>query len=233
MSNNFDVKLLIDTLDSLADEKYKRFHSGLCKTSKFEIKGVRMPLLKKLAKQLIKDGFADSLKAVEPSCYELVMIKALVIAGERKPLNLKLCDMEALIPEIDNWAVCDAFCSELKPKETELDTLFRFVKKHIYGSYEYEIRLAVVLILNYLITEEYIDEILPMLEKVDCNYYYTSMAVAWALSFCYINFPEKTFVFLKNCSLDSVTFKRTVQKIRDSYRISKEDKQRVKMLKRA
>ena len=227
-----DLNELRARLLSLADEKYKAFHSSLCKTSKYEIIGVRLPVLRQLAKEILKDSperFADNVKC---KYYEEVMLKALVIAGQRKPFAEKEARIEAFIPEIDNWAVCDTFCSTLKPKKSELDEVFCFVKKHIYGDYEYEIRTAVVLALNCLIEEKYIDELLLLFDRTDCSYYYTSMAVAWALSFCFIKFKDKTVEYLKKCSLDSETYARTVQKISDSYRVSKEDKQLVKELKK-
>lgn len=230
MNGQFDIEMLRSELDTLADEKYRSFHLGLCKTSKLKIKGVRLPQLRKIAKKLIKDGFAEEIKKLEPASYEENMIKALVIAGERKPFADKISDIEAFIPFVDNWAVCDAFCSELKPKRSELGELYAFVKKHIYAEYEYEIRLAVVLILDYLITDDYIDEVLKMLYKVDCSYYYTSMAVAWALSFCFIKFREKTLVYLKNGELDEKTFSRTQQKIVDSFRVNPDDKKLVRSL---
>ncbi len=230
MNGQFDIEMLRSELDTLANEKYRSFHLGLCKTSKLKIKGVRLPQLRKIAKKLIKDGFADDIKKLEPASYEENMIKALVIAGERKPFADKVSDIEEFIPLVDNWAVCDAFCSELKPKQSELGVLFEFVKKHIYAEYEYEIRLAVVLILDYLITDDYIDEVISMLYKVDCNYYYTSMAVAWALSFCFIKFREKTLVFLKNGELDEKTFLRTQQKIVDSFRVNPDDKKLIRSL---
>lgn len=230
MNGQFDIEALRKELDTSADEKYRSFHLGLCKTSKLEIKGVRLPQLRKLAKRLIKDGFADDIKKLEPVSYEENMIKALVIAGERKPFADKISDIEAFIPFIDNWAVCDAFCSEIKPKQSELGEIYEFVNKHIFAEYEYEIRLAVVLILDYLITDDYIDKVLKMLYKVDCSYYYTSMAVAWALSFCFIKFKEKTLVYLKNGELDEKTFLRTKQKIVDSFRVNSDDKKLIRSL---
>ncbi len=230
MNGQFDIEALRKELDTSADEKYRSFHLGLCKTSKLEIKGVRLPQLRKLAKRLIKDGFADDIKKLEPVSYEENMIKALVIAGERKPFADKISDIEAFIPLVDNWAVCDAFCSEIKPKQSELGEIYEFVNKHIYAEYEYEIRLAVVLILDYLITDDYIDKVLKMLYKVDCSYYYTSMAVAWALSFCFIKFKEKTLVYLKNGELDEKTFLRTKQKIVDSFRVNSDDKKLIRSL---
>ncbi len=227
-----DFNELRTDISELADKKYRDFHSSLCKTSECEILGVRLPLLRQTAKEILKENPESFVKNIKCKYYEEVMLKALVIAGIKKPFSEKLSVIEAFIPEIDNWAVCDTFCSSLKPKKNELDEVYAFVKKHIFGSYEYEIRTAAVLGMNYLVTEKYIDELLKMYSKTDCSYYYTSMAVAWALSVCFVKFRDKTLKYLESCNLDAETYKRTVQKISDSFRVTKEDKKLVKELKR-
>ena len=58
------------------------------------------------------------------------------------------------------------------------------------------------------------------------------MAAAWAVSVCYVKFPEKTEVFLRKNLLDDFTHNKAIQKIRESYRVSKEDKERLKELRR-
>ena len=58
------------------------------------------------------------------------------------------------------------------------------------------------------------------------------MAVAWAVSVCYVKFPEKTRAFLENNSMDDFTQNKSIQKIRESYRVSKEEKDALKELKR-
>ena len=62
--------------------------------------------------------------------------------------------------------------------------------------------------------------------------YYVRMAVAWALSFCFVKFPEQTMAFLRHCHLDDFTFRKTNQKIGESYRVSEDMKKAVKALKR-
>ena len=61
---------------------------------------------------------------------------------------------------------------------------------------------------------------------------YVKMAAAWAVSVCYVKFPEKTEVFLRKNLLDDFTHNKAIQKIRESYRVSKEEKERLKELRR-
>ena len=58
------------------------------------------------------------------------------------------------------------------------------------------------------------------------------MAVAWAVSVCYVKFPEKTRAFLLNNELDDFTHNKSIQKIRESYRVSKAEKEELKGWKR-
>ena len=230
--NKSDLADLRNRLVALSDEKYRAFHSSLCKTSKYEMLGIRLPVLRQISKEILKENPEAFVKGVKIKYYEEAMLKALVIAGLKMPFSDKTGYIESLIPDIDNWAVCDTFCSTLKPKAGELDEVLLFVKKHIFAQYEYEIRTAVVLALNCLINDSYIDELLALFDKTDCSYYYTSMAVAWALSVCFVKCRKETLAYLKNCKLDALTFNRTMQKICDSYRVTKEDKELVKKLKK-
>ena len=57
------------------------------------------------------------------------------------------------------------------------------------------------------------------------------MAVAWLLSICYIKEKEATINYLKNSHLDDFTLRKTISKINDSYRVSKEEKEQLKRSK--
>ena len=88
------------------------------------------------------------------------------------------------------------------------------------------------MLLSHFVDEEHIDSVLRLMEGVRHEGYYAKMVVAWTLSVCYVKFPEKTEKILRNGSLDNFTQNKTIQKIRESYRVSKEDKQRLNLLKR-
>ena len=97
---------------------------------------------------------------------------------------------------------------------------------------EFEIRFAVVIILNYYITEDYIDLILETLDEVKHEGYYVKMAVAWAISLCFVKFEEKTMNYLKNNKLDDFTYNKSLQKICESLRVDKDTKAIIKSMKR-
>ena len=86
--------------------------------------------------------------------------------------------------------------------------------------------------MDYFITEEWIETVLRIYDGISHEGYYVKMAVAWAVSMCYVKFPERTRLFLEDNHLDTFTQNKAIQKIRESYRVSREEKEDLKKLKR-
>lgn len=216
-------------LFSLADEKYKEFHGGLCPGVN-NIIGVRVPALRSLAKKIIKEDWRKYLKEAEDQYYEEVMLQGMVIGLAKMDIEERLTYLAGFIPKIDNWAVCDVTCAGLKSTAKNLKKVWEFLQKYLNSDKEFEVRFAVVMILDYYIQEEYIDIVFEKLDSVHHEAYYVKMAVAWAVSICYIKYPEKTYSYLESCKLDNFTFNKAIQKIRESYRVPKEDKENLKKM---
>ena len=100
------------------------------------------------------------------------------------------------------------------------------------ASGEYEVRFGVVMGMSYFLDEAHLDEYLSLLDGIRHEGYYGRMAVAWALSFCFVKFPEQTMACPRQCQLDDFTFRKTIQKIGESYRVSEDMKKAVRALKR-
>ena len=94
----------------------------------------------------------------------------------------------------------------------------------------YEQRFAIVMILDYLILPEYLDKIFLAFSEIVSDEYYVQMALAWAVSVCYVKFPEETYSFLETQILQETVWKKTVRKIMDSYRVSDSDKEKIRKL---
>ena len=88
------------------------------------------------------------------------------------------------------------------------------------------------MLLSHFIEPEFIDDVLKILFNLKSEYYYARMAIAWAISICYIKFPGKTLVYLENNDLEDFIHNKSISKIIESYRVSKEDKEKLKLLKR-
>ncbi len=212
------------------DEKYREFSRKLTPNIGKNA-GVRTPVLKAFAKKEAKENYTEFFEKCTDELYEEKLVQGLIIGYAKEEVGKRLCMLEKFIEKIDNWAVCDMTACAFKFNKNESETVFEFAKKYVEKDGEFEKRFGVVLILSDFIDENHIDEILKMLNNIDDSRFYVSMAVAWALSVCYVKFEEKTYTAVKNGKLPKETINKTVSKIRQSLRVSKESKERAKELK--
>ena len=215
----------------LADPKYKEFHSGLCPGTN-NIIGVRIPVLRKYAKELAKDDFRSYLSSIADDYYEEIMIKGMIIGLAKMETEERLNYISEFVPKIDNWAICDTFCAGLKFTNKNKDVVWEFIKKYQNSRKEFELRFLIVMLLDYYITDEYIDEVIKILDKTKHDGYYVKMAIAWTISVLYVKYPKITMEYLKNNTLDDFTYNKALQKIIESYRVSEEDKNIMRKMKR-
>lgn len=216
----------------MADSKYKEFHSGLCPGTN-NILGVRVPVLRKYAKEFIKASPNTSYKQIDDEFYEEVLLKGMLIGLTAKnDFEANIKELEYFIPKIDNWAVCDIFVAGLKFIKKNPQCYWNFTKSYVKSSKEFEKRFAYVTLLDYYITDEYIDEVLKILVSEQSQEYYVYMAVAWALSVCLIKYYDKTVEAMKSSYLNKITYNKAIQKACESYRIDNTKKEILKKMKK-
>ena len=228
---------LLEELNGLVDKKYREFHSKLIPGVESKFLGIRVPILRKVARKLVKGDFRGFIRCAderfaEDNIYEVNMLLGMVIGLAKMEFEERLCYLDKFVPKIDNWAVCDIVVGDLKSIEKNKDKMYAYIQKYLKSDREYEVRFAVVVLMQYFIDEDHIDDILYIYNNVKHDGYYVKMAVAWAISVCFVKFRNKTLEFLGNSNLDNFTYNKTLQKIRESNRVSKEDKDMVKRMKR-
>lgn len=226
---------VINELFDLQDLKYREFHSNLCPGAN-NIIGIRIPILRKYAKELISMyPLEELLENIGNEYYEEIMLKGILIGiSKEKNINKLMNYIEKFITEIDNWAVCDTFCAGLKITKKYKKEMWQFIQKYTKSNKEFEVRFAIVMILDYYIEDEYLEKDLKIFNENKNNKYYVQMAVAWAISLCIIKYYDRTVEFLKSnkCKLDKFTFNKSIQKAIESYRISSEEKEVLRNLKK-
>ena len=220
-------------LKQLADEKYREFQKGLCPGTE-NILGVRVPVLRNYAKKLAKEyEIRELLNHIDNEFYEEIMLQGMLIGLEKdKDIQTILKDIERFVPQIDNWGVCDVFCAGLKITKKHEKEMWNFLQKYVTSDKEFEIRFGVVMILDYYITEEYLEKNFAIFDYIQSDKYYVQMAVAWAISICLIKFYDKTIEYLKQAKIDKFTYNKALQKAIESYRISDEQKAELRKMKK-
>lgn len=218
-------------LFAMQDLKYKEFHGSLCPDMD-NIIGVRIPKLREYAKELYKSNNLEDIK-IEDKYYEELVIQGMLIGFQTKaPIEEVIKQVKEFVPKINSWAVCDTFCAGLKITKKYQTEMFKVIKEYLKSKQEYEVRFAIVMLLDYYINDQYIAQVLQILNNISLDKYYVQMANAWAVSICLIKYYNKTLEFLKTTKIDDFTYNKGIQKAIESCRITKEQKDYLRTLKR-
>ena len=137
------------------------------------------------------------------------------------------------LPKINNWAICDTFCVGLKITKKNKEKMWNFLQRYLKSKKEFEVRFGIVMILDYFIDEQHLEENFKIFNKVRVDKYYVQMAIAWAISICLVKYYDRTVKYLqKEADLDDFTYNKSIQKAIESYRITKEQKDFLRKIKK-
>lgn len=220
-----------EQLINLADQDYQKFSSSLIPNCQ-NILGVRLPELRKIAKNIAKEDWQNYLTAASDEFFEEVMLQGMIIGYVKTDIEERLSYVALFVPKIDNWSVCDSFCTGLKFTKENQERVWAFLQPYFSSNKEYDVRFGVVMLLNYYIDHRYIENVLNIINAIKHEGYYVKMAVAWAISICYVKDPLVTMNYLRNNSLDDFTYHKALQKITESNRVEKEAKNLIRQMKR-
>lgn len=220
------------TLRELAEPEFQRFTSSLM-PGVDHVLGVRLPKLRKIAGKVCRCRGTGYLLNAWDGTYEEVMLQGMVIGCLKEPFETVLPFIRAFLPKIDNWSVCDSFCCSLKIARREPEAVWEFVTECLRSERPYTVRFAVVMLLNYYVDEAHLPQVLCALDGIKSDFYYVRMAVAWAVSVCFVKFPGPVMEYLRrgDNGLDDVTYQKALQKIMESCSVDAGTKQEIRAMK--
>ena len=195
------------------DLKYREFNQKIVNT-KYPMIGVRIPILRQLAKNITYEEF---IKESSFNTYEEVMLLGMLIPKIKDEAK-RIKAIKDYIKYIDCWSLCDTFCSNLKFIKKDLDKYYSFIISYLSKSKTYYIRFGLVMLLKYAQEAKYWDDILNRILLITNNDYYVQMATAWLLSEMAVYNKERILLYEKK--LNPIIKKMLYQKMKDSYRIA-------------
>ena len=235
----------------LEDELYRNGHIRVINAlNDVRILGVHIPELKRLAKELSRsDDAADLIVSFEAEstagnlCFEEKIVWGLLINALKAPEMQKYAYLRAFVPAMDNWAVCDTTCCNLK-WITDKNTLWEFLQPYFDSDSEFEVRFAVVMSMIYFLDAESFQKVTARLDSIDFSRiqseflspkeakvveqvrgvakgerpYYVRMAVAWLLATALAKLPEQTRAYVNACNLPEDVIRLYKRKARESFR---------------
>ena len=219
-----------EQLFELRDEKYAEFQAKLTPTVNPELFiGVRVPEVRKLAKELYKSGqYEDFLKELPHKYYDENMLHGLLVS-EIKDYDIAVEKTDRFLPYVDNWAVCDIMSPKVfkKHKSELMDKIIEWS-----GSSEiYTIRFGIEMLMSHYLDENFKTEYLEIPAVIRSDEYYVNMMIAWFFATALTKQWDSTIPYIENKRLDKWTHNKTIQKARESYRITDEQKAYLKTLK--
>ena len=219
----------------LAERGNKKFTESL-NPGVEHVLGIRVPDLRKLAARIAKDGWEAYLDTADTYYMEERMLQGMVLGCIRPDADIEvyLHRVTCFVWNINSWSVCDTFKFGGGKRfiEANKDRLWEYLKTWMRAEGEYEIRFGVVMAMQYFIDEEHIEELFSLYNAIRHEGYYVRMGVAWALSVCFVRFPERTLEYLKQNTLDNFTYNKALQKIIESYRVDVGTKDVIRAMKR-
>lgn len=217
-------------LFELEDKEYGDFQVKLAPgISRENVIGVRVPMVRKLAKEIYKEGdYQDFLKALPHRYYDENMLHGLIIS-EMKDYDLCLQYLEAFLPYVDNWAVCDIMSPKVFKKNK--DKLLIKIQEWIKDDRVYTCRFAMEMLMSHYLDDDFRPEYLKLPAAVKSDEYYINMMIAWFFATALAKQWKDSVVYLENKSLDVWTHNKTIQKAIESYRITDEQKAYLRTLK--
>ena len=225
-------RLIDEKLHALADSDYKAFNRKIVPTD-YEMLGVRMPALKKLAKEVAASPHVgEYLDGAAFDTYEHVLLYGLVLANRKKiALDDLFRYLDPLIGRFDNWAHVDTLISAFKAFEKHPDeVLAHFLPLKTHEG-EFTKRVFVILLMDFYLDDAHLESTLRHLTDVPQGQYYVDMAIAWALSVALVKFYDRTVPLLEQPTFTKFVHNKAIQKARESFRIAPETKEYLNDLK--
>lgn len=219
-----------ELLFQLQDKGYRDFQSKLIPTIPVEtIIGVRIPAIRKLAKEYGKDPESvEFLKQLPHTYYDENILHALLVA-EIKDYEVCVKEVERFLPYVDNWAVCDIFSPKVFRKNR--DRLIDKIKEWAASEHPYTCRFGMGMLMTHFLDEDFRVKYLEIPATVHSEEYYVNMMIAWFYATALAKQWDAAVGYIEKKCLDPWTHNMTIQKARESYRITREQKEYLKTLK--
>ena len=224
------MKEIVDLLFTKQDLKYRDFQAPLIPNlDKSIFIGVRLPELKKMAKQIGNENLAKSfIKELPHHYYDENQLHAFIISNI-KDYDSCIKEIETFLPYVDNWAVCDTMKPNIFKKNK--GKLINKIKEWLKSEHIYTKRFAIGMLMSLYLNEDFKEEYLELVSKVKSEEYYLNMMIAWYFATALAKQYKTAIKYIEDKKLSPWVHNKTIQKAVESYRISDEQKTYLKSLK--
>ena len=220
-----------EELFKLQDKEYADFQAKLTPGIPREVFiGVRVPECRNLAKKIKKEPeAADFLKVLPHEYYDENMLHGLLLS-EMKDYDACAAAVDEFLPYVDNWAVCDIMSPKVFKKNKA--ALLEKIKEWSVSDKTYTCRFGIEMLMSHFLDDDFKPEYLEIPAAVHSDEYYIQMMIAWFFATALAKQWDASVKYIEDGRLDTRVHNMTIRKARESYRITPEQKDYLKSLKR-
>ncbi len=225
------MKDIKDVLFENRDETYAEFQRRLIPTAdKERIIGVRTPILRRLAKEMIKSGkYRQFISELPHEYFEQDQLHGFIIS-ELKDYSESQTELERFLPYVNNWATCD----QMNPKVLAEDKKRLSEKAMVWINSEkpYTVRFGILTLMRYYLDSDFDTEYLKTVCEIQSEEYYVNMMIAWYFATALAKQYDSTLPYITEHRLSEWVHNKTVRKALESYRISEDKKDFLKAIRK-
>lgn len=226
------MKKITEKILELQDMEYREFTARLIPDiDKKRIVGVRLPQLRTLAKEIVREGKGDAVLTELPHYYtDENNLHALVLA-ELKDYDRTIEELDRFLPYVDNWATCDSMKPKAFKRNENKEKLLADIRRWLNSEHPFTIRFAISMLMTHFLDNDFREEYLDWVAAVENEHYYVRMMVAWYFATALAKQYDATLPYLMARRLKKWTHNKAIQKATESLRITQEQKQLLRTLK--
>lgn len=226
ITNEIEKRLFV-----LRDEKYRAFQSKLMPGVDIEnIIGVRTPLLRRLAKEYVKHEDIEAFLCELPhGYYDEYNLHGFIIS-ECKDYAKAIEYVDAFLPYVDNWATCDLLSPKAFAKNK--DKLPQDIERWLSSDEPFTVRFGIEMLMSHFLDGDFDPKYPERVSLISSDEYYVNMMIAWYFATALAKQWDSTVAYIENRKLDKWAHNKTIQKANESFRITPEQKEYLKTLKR-
>ena len=221
---------VLKSLYAAQDTAYRDFNSKLIPNISSDLFiGVRTPILRQIAKDMVKSGeYKNFVLNLPHKYFEENQLHAFILS-EIKDFDFVINELENFLPCVDNWATCD----QLNPSvfKKNLDSLYKYICKWLKSKHVYTVRFAIKNLMQYWLDDNFDEKYADMVANIKSDEYYVNMMRAWYFATGAAKQYERIFLYLKPGKIDEWTRCRAIQKAIESFRVSEDHKKELRALK--
>ena len=223
------MKEIRDYLLANQDLKYRDFTLPLIPNiDEKTFIGVRLPVIKKYAKELSEKTRESFLKELPHQYHEENILHAMILSNI-KDYDEYIAKVDKFLPFVTNWSVSDTLCNKYLTKHK--DKLINKVYEWLKSDELYRVRYAVKCLMNYYLNDDFKEEHIEKVKEVKLDDYYVKMMIAWYLATGLAKNYDSFIKAIEEHQFEPFTHNKAIQKAIESYRVSEEHKKYLKTLK--